>query len=265
MDQSTSTAEKNRRMKITNTLETIHPLTKASVMTFLLFLINLFPTKKVIISLFIILILLFLLVPNKLGLIKKILITNLLLFLPMFLMQILFKPGEHILFSWFIIRISTESISFAVNLFIRLCLISSCILLFFHVTKVKDFTIALEEIGVPKSVTYVLLATMMLVPQIIQRSKAIMQAQKIRGIEMSGSISTRLKAFLPTITPLILSSLMSTEERALTLETRAFFSPHKKVYLNSFKKHAYDKWVITLSLLGSASLILLKVVSIWPI
>ncbi|MEG0732335.1 MAG: energy-coupling factor transporter transmembrane component T [Vagococcus sp.] len=249
----------------TFSLESIHPLTKAAIITFILFLINLFPTTKVIIALFFILVCLFVLVPRKVALLKKIFFTNLFLFMPMFIMQILFKPGENLLFSWFIIRISTESVSFAVNLLIRLCLISSFILVFFHVTKVKEFTTALEEIGVSKSVTYVLLATMMLVPQIVQRSKAIMQAQKIRGIEMSGSLATRIKAFFPTITPLILSSLMATEERALTLETRAFFSKNQKVYLNSYDKKTLDRFIIWLSLISSASLVILKVVTTWVI
>ncbi|SLM85302.1 Transmembrane component STY3231 of energizing module of queuosine-regulated ECF transporter [Vagococcus fluvialis bH819] len=180
-------------------------------------------------------------------------------------MQLLFKPGKDIIFSWFIIRISTESIAFAVSLFIRLCIISSFILLFFHITKVKDFTISLEEIGLSKSVTYILLATMMLVPQIIQRSKVIMQAQKIRGIEMNGHLLTRVKAFIPIITPLILSSLMATEEQALTLEARGFFSENKRVYLHSKKKNTFDNWIIFLSLFASGFLLIFKVVLKWLI
>ncbi|HCM89403.1 MULTISPECIES: energy-coupling factor transporter transmembrane component T [Vagococcus] len=252
-------------MDTKKTLETIHPLTKASVLTFLLFLINLFPTKETIISLSLFFIFLFLFTSNKIALIKKITLTNLFLFLPMFLMQLLFKPGKDIIFSWFIIRISTESIAFAVSLFIRLCIISSFILLFFHITKVKDFTISLEEIGLSKSVTYILLATMMLVPQIIQRSKVIMQAQKIRGIEMNGHLLTRVKAFIPIITPLILSSLMATEEQALTLEARGFFSENKRVYLHSKKKNTFDNWIIFLSLFASGFLLIFKVVLKWLI
>ena len=41
----------------------------------------------------------------------------------------------------------------------------------------------------------------------------------------------RAKAFFPSVGPLILNSLVSAEERAITLEARAFSVPCKKTTL----------------------------------
>ena len=60
-----------------------------------------------------------------------------------------------------------------------------------------------------------------------------MNAQKARGVETEGSLLVRAKVFIPTIIPLVLSSITGTEERALTLEARGFSS-------NTVHTHLYD-------------------------
>ena len=53
-------------------------------------------------------------------------------------------------------------------------------------------------------------------------SKLIMNAQQARGIETQGNMLVRAKAFFPMIVPLVVGSIMNTEERVLTLESKGF-------------------------------------------
>ncbi len=54
-----------------------------------------------------------------------------------------------------------------------------------------------------------------------------MESQSARGIETEGNVLVRSKAFLPVLGPVILSSIAATEERTITMETRAFYAPAK--------------------------------------
>ena len=92
---------------------------------------------------------------------------------------------------------------------------------FFSVTQEKDFVLALEKSGMSAKASYVVLSTLQMVPVL---KKTIMNAQKARGVETEGNLLVRAKVFVPTIIPLVLSSIAGTEERALTLEARGFSS-----------------------------------------
>ena len=55
----------------------------------------------------------------------------------------------------------------------------------------------------------------------------ITDAQRSRGLETEGSLLTRAKAFLPLISPVVMSSLINTRERAVALEVRGL-PPNRK-------------------------------------
>ena len=59
----------------------------------------------------------------------------------------------------------------------------------------------------------------------------IMDAQRSRGLETDGNLITRAKSFLPLISPVVMSSLINTRERAIALEIRGFEAGQKKTYL----------------------------------
>ena len=62
---------------------------------------------------------------------------------------------------------------------------------------------------------------------------------------------TQEKDFVPTIIPLVLSSIAGTEERALTLEARGFSSGIKPTHLYDIEKTEADKKaVVIITLLG---------------
>lgn len=88
---------------------------------------------------------------------------------------------------------------------------------------------AFVDAGVNPKVGYLLLATFQIFPQMQMRLSTIREAQTTRGLEVEGNLIQRAGAFLPLIGPLVMSSLMSVQERGMTLETRGFGASNKKV------------------------------------
>ena len=86
-----------------------------------------------------------------------------------------------------------------------------------------------------------------------------MQAQQARGIETQGSLMRRLKAFFPSLGPLIISSIADIEDRSITLEVRGFSSENKKTHLKEIRRGHLDLFVVIILLASTIGAILLKV------
>jgi len=73
--------------------------------------------------------------------------------------------------------------------------------------------------------------------------RTITEGQRSRGMETEGKLLTRIKAFIPLIAPVIMSSLINTKERALALEVRGFNSKNRKTFLNDEVKTVADRYI----------------------
>lgn len=176
--------------------------------------------------------------------------------------QSLFYQGSNpnILIEIGIFSIKYEGIIKGLNLGSSVLVFGSAILLFFQTTSIKDFIYSLEVNGMNSKASYVVLATLQMIPQMHKSSQVIMSAQKSRGVETEGNVIVRAKAFLPTLAPLILSSIANTEEKALTLEARGFSAPMKKTQLMVLNKGKVDSILVTLIILVTVIVILWRVI-----
>lgn len=174
------------------------------------------------------------------------------LFLILIVIQTLFYPGEHIIFSFWIFSLKMEGFLFALKLGFTLLCVGGFLIWFFAVTTEKDLVLALEKQGMSPKASYVVLSTLQMVPILKKKSQTIMNAQQARGVETEGNLLVRAKVFIPTLIPLVLSSIASTEERALTLEARGFSSTVKATHLYDIERTPEDKpatLIITLLLI----------------
>ena len=113
----------------------------------------------------------------------------------------------------------------------------------------------LERIGFSPKIGYVVSSVFQIVPQMSGTMNTIMDAQRIRGLETEGSLLTRAKSFLPLISPVVMSSLINTRERAIALEIRGFEAGQKKTYLREDKMKNSDRiWCVILLLLIIAAI-----------
>ncbi|MHA6260805.1 energy-coupling factor transporter transmembrane component T [Sporosarcina sp. CAU 1771] len=178
-----------------------------------------------------------------------------------FLMQLFFYPGEEVIGEWWILQMTQEGFNYGLILASRILAIGSAFILFFRITEVRDFVKALEDLGMPPMGAYVVLSTLLILPEMKKQADTILDAQKTRGVETEGSLFVRAKAFIPTLTPLILSSIASTEERAITLESRAFSAPTKKTSLHKLTKKSIDRILPILYIVILVGLVVWRVIS----
>ena len=108
------------------------------------------------------------------------------------------------------------------------------------ITTAKDFTLSLEKKGLNPKITFILMLTLQMIPEMQKQSKIIMDSQRSRGVETEGNIFIRAKALIPVFIPLVLSSIANTEERVITLESRGFSSETKRTRLYDIEKSKYD-------------------------
>lgn len=158
-----------------------------------------------------------------------------------FVLQSLFIPGEEILWKIWIFSVTQEGFRKALVLSSRILGVGSAILLAGKLIDIKNLMTALEKKGVSPSVTYVLLSTTNIIPQMSKKMNVILDAQRSRGIETDSNVLVRAKAFFPAVSPLLLNALVSAEERAITLEARAFSAQCKKTKLKEVPDTPKDR------------------------
>lgn len=142
--------------------------------------------------------------------------------LSLVLIQGFFTPGPSVLFRLGPFSYTLEGLGVALLFSARLLVGLGAATLLMMITRPDALMRALVERGLPNQIAYIVVTTLQIVPTFQARARAILDAQRSRGLETEGRMTTRLRALAPLVGPLILSSLMEIEERAIALEARAF-------------------------------------------
>ena len=121
-------------------------------------------------------------------------------------------------------------------------------------TKPAELVEDLEQAG------YVISSVFQIVPQMSGTMNTIMDAQRSRGLETEGNLITRAKSFLPLISPVVMSSLINTRERAIALEIRGFEAGQKKTCLREGKMKTSDRVLCLVMAVVIAGAIVVRIV-----
>ncbi|MPV38351.1 hypothetical protein GB881_15105 [Georgenia subflava] len=148
--------------------------------------------------------------------------TVLLLSVVIVALQTLFIEGPTILFSWWILDGTAEGLERGTTFAARIMGVATPLVLAVQLGDRRRSMLELERRRVPPKATYVVVAAMNLIPEMRKQLDAIMDAQRARGVETDANWFVRVRAFLPSLIPLILSSILSVEEKALALQSRGF-------------------------------------------
>jgi cobalt transport protein len=223
-------------------LKQLYPLTKLFIA--LTLLVSSFIISNYIYSYFMIIICGIIAVCFGVGLksyMKRIFFSLFLLLLAIFIIQSVFLHSGEILFKIGFVSVYKDGVIKAVNLTSRITAFVSTLTLLILITPAKDFTVALEKKGLNPKAAFVLLLSLQMIPEMKKQANIIMNSQRARGVETEGNILVRAKALIPVFIPLALSSIVNTEERAITLEVRGFSVGEKRTILNDMEETQYDK------------------------
>lgn len=150
------------------------------------------------------------------------------------------QSNENVLFQIGSLKFYREGLDYAMSIMINVLNLLLSFAVFVLSTKPAELVEELEKRGVSPKAGYIISSVFQIIPQMMGTMKTITDAQRSRGVEMEGKLSQRIKAFLPLISPVVMSSLINTKERAIALEVRCFESKVKRTYLNERKKNPAD-------------------------
>jgi energy-coupling factor transporter transmembrane protein EcfT len=176
-----------------------------------------------------------------------------------FIVQILSIRRGDILAKIWIINVHEEGVQQGLRLCFSIIDVAGILLWYFRVTPNKETARAFQDSGMSNKTSYVFISTFKIVSELSAKSKVIMNAQRARGVETEGNLMVRMKAFFPTIVPLVLSSLMNAEERALTLDCKGFETDCNKTHLFYLEKTKYEIVGYIVPILFTTILIIIKV------
>lgn len=115
-----------------------------------------------------------------------------------------------------------EGIRFGLLFYFRLTAVIVAILTLIRTTHARKLSIGLADKGVPTKLTFVFMSALQLAPQMKDRAREIVEAQQARGLDTRSTYRERLRSLIAMLTPLFISMLISTQTRALALESRGF-------------------------------------------
>ncbi|HEY3419877.1 MAG TPA: energy-coupling factor transporter transmembrane component T [Methanomassiliicoccales archaeon] len=147
-----------------------------------------------------------------------------------FLFNLLIPQGYDVVFTYGIIRITSESIWFATSMCFRLFVAVGSFSLLAFIVHPDEALRAMSRFG-HKTTTSFSLATRMY-PTIATDSKNIMDAMRVRGVEFDeGGALKKAQARSPVVMPLLMNSLERSVGISEAMEARGFGSGKRTSYI----------------------------------
>jgi energy-coupling factor transport system permease protein len=179
----------------------------------------------------------------------------------LFLIQGFLWPGGTPLVGIGPLSLKAEGLQFTILSTGRILIVVSSFLWLALTTRPDLLMTALNQRGLPPSISYLIVSSIQIFPRFQTRAETILDAQRSRGLETGGNLLSRARAVVPLVVPLILSSLIDVEERALAIEARGFNNPGPKTSLIEIRQSAWEiplRWLLLLVMAG------LVVLRLWP-
>ncbi len=170
---------------------------------------------------------------GALGNARKIWILLALLFVYCLLLWPFFVEGQTPLFLLAGHVITEEAARFGLGMGLRLNAMLLGGLLLLSTTTIEAFTLALQRLGLPASMSFALSLAFRWVPSLLGAADTIVQAQRARGLDITaGTLLARLRRYPPLLVPLIGHQLRHTRLLAMALESKGFGPDvHRRAFL----------------------------------
>lgn len=126
--------------------------------------------------------------------------------LTIFLIHGLFnQKNVNVLFQVVGLKFYREGIFYALHIGLNILNMLLSFAVFVLSTKPSEFVDELEKRGFSPRFGYIVTSVFQIIPQMMGTMNTIMDAQRSRGLETEGNLRTRGKAFLPLISPVVMS------------------------------------------------------------
>lgn len=165
------------------------------------------------------------------------------------ILNLIFFPGETVLFRFFFLTLYLEAIIATTLMTARLTLliISSSVLSL--TTTPIDLTTAIEYILKPfklvrlpvHEISMMMTIALRFIPTLLEEAEKIVKAQTARGANFGGKgIIARAKSFVPILVPLFVSAFRRADDLALAMEARCYRGDINRTKINVLKFRRND-------------------------
>jgi energy-coupling factor transport system permease protein len=145
--------------------------------------------------------------------------------------------------------LSQPGLEWALSQGSRLAVIATASLAFASVFDPHRFLQAAIARRWPFGIAFLLVATLDAAERLADQARRLREAQRTRGVHVTGSIATRVRALPALIFPLLLASLTEADDRALALETRGLMIVGPRTVIDPPNDSASDRVIRWLALL----------------
>ena len=183
------------------------------------------------------------------------------------LLNIFYVSGGEELISFWILKITTKGVMTAVFMAIRIVFLIIASSILTYTTVPTMLTDAIEKLLSPLKLfkvpvhTIAMMMTLALrfIPTLIEEIEKITNAQKARGADFeSGKLADRVKAVVPILIPLFVSSFRRAYELAFAMSCRCYTGGEGRTRMKQMKLHMRDGFGAVYFAVGIAAVVLLN-------
>ena len=183
------------------------------------------------------------------------------------LLNIFYVSGGEELISFWILKITTKGIMTAVFMAIRIVFLIIASSILTYTTVPTMLTDAIEKLLSPLRLikvpvhTIAMMMTLALrfIPTLIEEIEKITNAQKARGADFeSGKLADRVRAVVPILIPLFVSSFRRAYELAFAMSCRCYTGGEGRTRMKQMKLHMRDGFGAVYFAAGIAAVVLLN-------
>ncbi len=180
------------------------------------------------------------------------------------ILNMIYVDGK-VLWEWGFLRVTQEGLIHAVFIIIRIVFLLFISSMLTYTTSPTSLTDAIEGLLKPfswlgvdtHSFAMMMTIAMRFIPTLMEETDKIMSAQKARGADMeSGGLIKKIKAVLPVLLPLLISSYRRAEELADAMECRCYHGGKGRTRLK-VSKLSFSDYVTLLFFATSLAVIIL--------
>ncbi len=186
------------------------------------------------------------------------------------IINLFYNGGGRVLVSFLKLTITTGSLDRALYMASRILLLIVVSSVLTYTTTPNDLTDAIESLLKPlkfiglKSAVHTLAMMMTIalrfIPTLIEETEKIMNAQKARGADLeTGNILQRIKALIPILIPLLISSVRRAYELAEAMECRCYNGGEGRQRMKKLSYGSCDAVAATITVLVCATIILINI------
>ena len=138
-------------------------------------------------------------------------------------------------------RVTWEGLVYGLGAAVKIDAMIISGLVFLSATKTEEIVVGLIRLRVPFGAAFAFSLAVRMVPTIIGTAVVVTEAQRSRGLDLSGGgIVRRVRAYVPLLVPIFLHTLRNTDQLAKALESRGFGAKRDRTFLLEIGFHRRD-------------------------